>query len=252
MHHSAPLHLRELAGKMSNNFFKFKQFTIYQELCAMKVTTDACILGAISKIPTHCHSIADIGAGTGLLALMLAQRVPDANIDCIEIENNASLQAQKNISASPWANRISLFNTDINDYKGNELYDFIITNPPFFNNSLLSPKENKNLARHTTQLSYDSLLNNIDRLLKHEGTFAILLPYHEYQIWKQLCISKNWNLIQEIHIKHMPESASKRVVATFSKLKNVQEEINDFIIYHSNGVYSHEFTNLLQPFYLSL
>ena len=139
------------------SYFKFKQFTVWHDKCAMKVGTDGVLIGAWVNL-NNAKRVLDVGAGTGLIALMTAQRC-DAEIVGIEIDENASIQAKENVSSSPWANRIAIENIDYNDYTSNELFDVIISNPPFFENSLKSNQANRNTARHDISLSFAQLIS---------------------------------------------------------------------------------------------
>ena len=162
---------------MANTWFKFKQFTIQQDKSAMKVGTDGVLLGAWTDTE-GTKNILDIGTGTGLLALMLAQR-SSAIIDGVEIDISASAQALDNIKKSPWFDRIRIFNLSfqefINTSKGD--YDLIVSNPPYFIRSLKTPSSSRNLARHDDKLSKNDLLGGVSKLLAPEGTFAVILPF---------------------------------------------------------------------------
>lgn len=157
---------------MANNFFKFKQFTIFQDQCAMKVGTDGTLLGAWSRGGKH---ILDIGAGTGLLALMMAQRFPDAQVLGVEIDAQAASQAQENIVASPFSNRIAITCRDFRQGIDGE-FDAIVSNPPFFDISLESPDAQRTAARHTSSLSYRELMTGAFSLLSAEGHFSVVIP----------------------------------------------------------------------------
>ncbi len=237
---------------MSNQYFQFKQFRIEQERCAMKVTTDACIQGAWTPVLPHVKRVLDIGAGTGLLALMLAQRNPDIIIDAIELDSDAAGQARENIAASAWKDRIQVLEGNVCNYPFTEKYDLIISNPPFFNNSLQSDKANKNMARHTNTLSYKDLIQVVNDNLQDDGYVSILLPYPEYFIWKDLLQEGGWNEIDKLAIRHRHEAAVKRIVSLFSKQEIAAVKEHILIIQDSDGNYTPEFTDLLSPYYLDL
>ncbi len=149
----------------------------------MKVCTDACLFGALvaDQVKTKASTnILDIGTGTGLLSLMLAQRVP-ALIDAVEIDEAAYQQAKENFEQSPWKERLSIFNTDILKFDAGKKYDCIISNPPFFENDLKSSDKNKNAAKHDTTLTLEQLLQTVQKLLNEDGSFAVLLPYHRIE-----------------------------------------------------------------------
>ena len=165
---------------MANSYFQFKQFTIQQDKCAMKVCTDACVFGAFVAeylASQKINNCLDIGTGTGLLSLMLAQK-NDMGMDTVEINTEAYLQAKENIENSIYKNKISIHNQNILEFDNNKKYDFIITNPPFYEGDLMSSQQNKNQAKHNESLTLPKLLQSIIRLLKDNGEFAVLLPYH--------------------------------------------------------------------------
>lgn len=159
--------------------FAFKQFTIDNGECAMKVGTDGTLLGAWAK---GGQTILDIGTGTGLIALMMAQRYADAQIKAIDISKECCLQAQRNIDTSPFGDRISVEHTSIESYAetADMRFDSIVSNPPFFVNALVSPSESRRLARHSDSMPYDKLFAAVDRLLTSEGTFSAIIPSESF------------------------------------------------------------------------
>jgi tRNA1Val (adenine37-N6)-methyltransferase len=236
---------------MSNSYFQFKQFTILQDRCAMKVTTDACILGAAVNVAVHEHRVLDIGAGSGLLSLMVAQRFPKVIIDAVELDAAAADQAAENVAASSWAKRINVMQGDIRTCSFAHRFDLIVTNPPFFNNSLLGPSSGKNMARHTTSLSYNDLVLAMQTHLSGEGRAAILLPADEYTHWCEVASAQGWYETSVMHVCHNAESAAKRVIGVFCRNSTAVQKSN-LIIKDSAGIYTPEFTQLLAPYYLAL
>ena len=163
---------------MPNAYFRFKQFTIHQDGSVMKVCTDSCVLGAWSAMHAgECQRILDIGTGTALLSLMLAQK-SSAPIDAIEWDPEACAQARENIRDSPWPTQIQIIQADARTYRSPLSYDFIISNPPFFESDLWSPDDKKNLAKHGASLTLEALLGVIKTNLRPKGVFTILLPFH--------------------------------------------------------------------------
>lgn len=152
--------------------FQFKQFTIEQELCAMKVGTDGVLLGAWAKGGPR---ILDIGTGTGIIALMMAQRYPEAQVTAIDIDEEAVRQAEQNVSQSPFLGRISVLQQAVQEHLGE--YESIVSNPPFFIDSLQAPDEQRNMARHTATLSYAELMKAAYRLLADNGEFSVVIPF---------------------------------------------------------------------------
>ena len=152
--------------------FRFKQFEVHQDLCAMKVGTDGVLLGAWARGGLR---ILDAGTGTGVIALMLAQRYPDAEVTAIDIDEGAVRQAAANVSQSPFASRIHVIRESLQQHQG--VYDAIVSNPPFFIDSLQAPDAQRNMARHTATLSYADLMQSAWRLLKDEGELSVVVPF---------------------------------------------------------------------------
>lgn len=165
---------------MPNNHFRFKQFTVWHDKCAMKVGTDGVLLGAwVAVADTQTQSqpfVLDIGTGTGLIALMIAQRSPDARIDAIDIDENACIQATENIEKSPFKNRINVIHQSFTDYSVEKKYDLIVSNPPYFTNSLKSPDDKRSMARHNDSLPLKQLIKQAIPLLSENGRIALILP----------------------------------------------------------------------------
>lgn len=223
-----------------------------QEHCAMKVTTDACIQGAWTPTAADTKRILDIGTGTGLLALMLAQKQPGAIIDAVELDKDAALQATENAAASLWAGRINIIEGDITTYTPKHKYSLIISNPPFFINSLLGVNANKNAARHTLSLGYQDLFAAIDRNLAENGIASILLPEPESQIWEALIERNGWHIASVLSVKHRENAVVKRKVMCISRNATGTTDHETLIIQNEDGSYTKDFTKLLAPYYLQL
>jgi len=234
---------------MSNGYFRFKQFTIHQDRCAMKVSTDACILGAWVDPDGACKRILDIGTGTGLLALMLAQKT-GAVIDAVELDSDAAEQANENVDESPWKDRVNIIQSDVVGYNFQHKYDMIITNPPFFNNSLLGPAEDRNRARHTTTLNYQQLLDVIKDNIADDGEAAILLPVAEFSVWEELLAAHNWQVVKQLNIHPRTGQAANRVVAVCIPGLGKQVEVHELYIRSAGNEYTDEFSALMHPYYL--
>lgn len=235
---------------MSNSYFRFKQFTIHQDRCAMKISTDACIAGAWTDIPQPAKRVLDIGAGTGLLALMLAQKNSHVNIDAIELDAEAAVQAKENIMSSPWAGRVHVIRADAAVYPYSHTYDFIIANPPFFNNSLLGDTEQRNLARHTLSLSYQSLFDIINNCLGAVGMASVLLPSAEHKHWEKLLQDNNWSIVKKLLIHPTEGKAANRVVSICSRNNGLPYTEEHLCIRNQRGDYSDAFKQLMFPYYL--
>ena len=243
---------------MANNYFQFKQFTVFQDKCAMKVCTDACLFGAIvanrqqsfhhSRDAVHCL---DIGTGTGLLSLMYAQKDPFAIIDAVEIDGQAAGQAKENFAASPWAGRLNIFNTDILVLHSPEKYDLIFSNPPFFEDDLRSPDEFKNSAKHDTTLDLKQLLHVVGTYLTNEGSFAALLPYHRVEYFTSEAYKTGLHPVEHIMVKQTAKHDPFRGILFFSKRKK-ELQSREIIIKDAEGKYTTGFTAALKDYYLHL
>lgn len=236
---------------MSNNYFQFKQFTIHQQHCAMKVCTDACLFGAyMAKEVQDSKTILDIGSGTGLLSLLLAQQ-SNAQIDTVEIDTAAFEQTKENIAQSPWGERIHIFNTDINNFDPQKKYDYIISNPPFFEADLKSGDAKKNAAKHDSSLTLADLLHNISRLLSENGFFAVLIPFHRTDYFVTTAAAMHFHLAKKISVKQTPAHQHFRSILIFSQ-KPAAAEAQSITIKNEANTYSDLFSELLREYYLYL
>lgn len=216
----------------------------------MKVSTDACIQGAWTPIFPEVKNVLDVGTGTGLLGLMLAQRNEQLLIDAIEIDEGAFLQAARNFEASLWEKRLQIFQGDARSFELQRKYDLIICNPPFFINSILGTKQSRNYARHQLSLNFDELFLIIERNLIDNGYASVMLPINEYQLWKELLFSKKWCVFKELKIVPAKNKIENRIVSLCCRIsKNIVEE-ETLYIRDENNQYSIEYSKLLSPFYL--
>jgi len=236
---------------MPNSYFQFKQFTIQQDQCAMKVCTDACILGAwfAEKIPSH-STVLDIGSGTGLLMLMLAQK-NKSEIDGIELDFPAFKQLKENISNSKWKDNMRVFPGDVRSFSFPIKYDFIIANPPFFEGDLLSPSLGKNMAMHSKSLTLDDLIRVIDVNLSASGYFGVLLPSHRADRFVQLALDNNFYVHEKLLIRQTPNHSHFRNIIHFSRNKNNFMPTAELTIQNETGDYTPEFVELLRDYYLN-
>lgn len=240
---------------MPNSYFQFKQFTIQQDKCAMKVCTDACLFGAwvaekISK-DNNIKQVLDIGTGTGLLSLMLAQNM-NASIDAVELNKDAADQAEENFSKSLWGNQLSIFNCNIAEHTTAYKYDFIISNPPFFENDLKSADEERNAAMHSSTLTLQNLLLQVKSLLNHNGKVAVLIPYKRCNYFEQLLIENDFFIHQQLNVKQSVNHDFFRSQYIFSLQPGTALERNELMIHDSNKQYTTAFTDLLKDYYLKL
>jgi tRNA1Val (adenine37-N6)-methyltransferase len=228
--------------------FQFKQFKILQDKTAMKVSTDACILGAYTDV-SKCERILDIGTGTGLLALMVAQRNQEAVIDAVEIDEGAYNQAVENVSESVFSERVNVFHTTIQQFQTANLYDLIISNPPFYQNHLQSEKSQKNLAHHTISLSFEDLIVSVNKFLKPNGTFVVLLPVHETTCLVEIAAQFQIFPQKQLQIRHRQNSKILRIITTFGYSEKIKI-IEELIIKNLDETYTEDFIELLKDFYL--
>ena len=234
---------------MPKNSFTFKQFTINQDRCAMKVCTDACILGASTDVE-NVNNILDIGTGTGLLSLMLAQRT-NGQIDAVEVDEDAYQQAVMNVKESRFSEKINVYYQRIQYFTSTETYDLIISNPPFYQQSLKSADAKANKALHAVELSFDDLIDSVFRLLSINGKFVVLLPPFEIEKLIKIAQKKGLYLSKKMSIRHDESKPIFRVIATFltQKIHNLEEKT--LIIHKEDGkTYSNEFRDLLKDYYL--
>lgn len=220
----------------------------------MKICTDACIFGAymarsIREAAMGPGQILDIGTGTGLLSLMLAQDC-DAMIDAVEIDALASEQAGANFNASKWKDRLRVYHADINVFSPDKKYDLIISNPPFYAASLQSPIAARNTAKHEVSLTQAGLLAAIDRLLRDEGYFAVLLPYTLCESFEKAATGYGYQLNKKLGIRHSAGHSYFRGILLFSK-KIVVTETSELLIRDGSGGYAPAFSALMSDYYLN-
>lgn len=243
---------------MANPYFRFKQFTVYHDRCAMKVTTDACLYGAwaaeiISKDRWAIGNgqLLDIGTGTGLLSLMVAQK-NNSTIDAVEIDAGAAGQAVENVKSSPWQNAIHIIQKDVMQWQPETKYDVIFSNPPFYENEIRSEKEEKNRAHHGDGLRLEDLLYFIKQHLTENGAFFLLLPAKrktevEWLLKKHALHVENVVMVQQT-LRHKPFRLMLQ--GRIRKVAKVSENL--ISIKDNEDAYTPEFIKLLQPYYLYL
>lgn len=237
---------------MANSFFKFKQFTVRQDKCAMKVCTDACLFGAITA-QTKAANALDIGAGTGLLSLMFAQKNSLAKIDAVEINSDAFAQAKENFAATDFAKNIQAHHQSIQDFSAdkNEQYELIFSNPPFFENDLKSPDSMRNSALHSSELTLQELVGIAEKLLLKNGIFAVLLPYSRTDYFIHSAEAENLFLQKKYLIKQTPKHDFFRSILFFAKMP-ANRASAEIIIKGNDDNYTPEFRELLKDYYLFL
>lgn len=232
--------------------FRFKQFSVAHDRCAMKVGTDGVLLGVWADIAAAQHLL-DIGTGTGLIALMLAQRsAQTVQIDAIDIAADAAEQARQNIARSPWANRINIAHCALQHYTPTTRYDHIVSNPPFFRAALLSAQATRNTARHDTDLSFETLLHHAARLLLPQGRLSVILPHECRQLFAQLAAIEQLYICRQTDIAAYPHKKPKRVLLELrSSTQSTKYDHDILYIYQHKGTkeYSTNYHQLTNEFY---
>lgn len=236
---------------MSNPYFQFKQFTVWHDKCAMKVGTDGVLLGAWTSVQ-GAHRILDVGTGTGLVALMLAQRSP-ANIKIVALEIDAAAvkQAEENVARSLWKERIEVMPADFKQYQSSDKFDVIVSNPPYFVDSLECPDRQRSAARHNDALTYEELLEGVAGLLAEDGAFTIVIPMDVADKVKRIAFAKKLYAVRQLNVITKPGGIPKRVLITFtfSTQECVVEELLTEFARHQ---YSEEYIALTRDYYLNM
>ena len=235
---------------MANDYFQFKQFTIHQQRCAMKVGTDGTLLGAWAQVPKNSARILDIGTGTGLIALMMAQRFPDATVLGIDIDCEAVSQAKENVAASPFASRMEILLQNVLDFECKEFFDAIVSNPPYFVDALKCPDQHRTIARHTISLTYEDLMKSAYRLLKPDGKFSLVIPSESRSILETEASMAGFFLSRVCQIRTTPRKHPKRQLIEFQKHSVVELYIEDGIIEEYPNKRSTWYQQLTQDFYI--
>jgi tRNA1Val (adenine37-N6)-methyltransferase len=230
--------------------FQCKKFYVAHDHCAMKVGTDGLLLGAFAPLPPPHSDILDIGAGSGLISLMLAQRTAGANlIDAIELDPAAAEQATANVANSPWPDAVRLIKGDILTYSSSKRYRLIVSNPPFFQQSLLPIDKKRSQARHTDSLPLAALLRKAGDLLHEQGVFSVILPLPQAEYMLQLAMTEGWYLAQCCEVRSKAEKPVQRLLFSLSLTAEITRH-STLIIHQADGDYSADYKALLRDFYL--
>lgn len=237
---------------MANNFFSFRQFTVYQDKCGMKVGTDGTLLGAWA---TGGRRILDIGTGTGLIALMMSQRFPEAKVTAIDIDSDASAQACENVASSPFVHRVEVANISLQDLEKTALsrnleFDSIICNPPFFNNSLGCPDTKRHQARHADTLPFPTLFRCVRRLLSADGVFSAVIPSDCMQAFDSAARIEGLSTKRKCLVKTVPWKAAKRILVEYT-LAKAEPLLEEHCLEDGTGQRSEWYKNLTREFYLN-
>ncbi len=233
--------------------FQFKQFTIHQDKCAMKVGTDGVLLGAWTPLDHYSKSILDIGAGTGIISLMLAQRSDASSIDALEIDEDAYEQCVDNFENSSWNDRLFCYHASLEEFTEEieDHYDLIVSNPPFYAADYKSDDVQRDLARFSDALPFDHLLECVSKLLSEDGLFSVIIPFKEQEAFIEL--AKNFDLFPKsiLQVKGTPISEIKRSLIAFS-CNTCDVKTNELIIETSRHQYTKDYINLTKDFYLKM
>lgn len=235
---------------MANDYFKFKHFIVHQQRCAMKVGTDGTLLGAWANAPENTCRILDIGTGTGLIALMMAQRFPKANVLGIDIDPEAAAQATENVLNSPFSERIVVRHTDITQFEDSDGFDAIVCNPPYFENALTCPDVQRTTARHMVNLSYNVLINSVCELLKSDGFFSVVIPSDCRQELESCARLKGLFPSRICKVKTTPKKEPKRQLIEFRKLAVNKVNMSEEILETSPNIRSVWYQQLTNDFYI--
>lgn len=235
---------------MSNDHFRFREFTVHQHRCAMKVGTDGTLLGAWAVAPFGPCRILDIGTGTGLIALMMAQRFPKARLVGIDIDPDAVTQARENVMESPFSERITIRQTDAATFQDADGFDAIVCNPPYFADSLTCPDAHRTTARHAVSLSFEALCSSAFRLLKSDGIFSVVVPADRRSRLEASACLAGFFLSRVCLVRTIPLKPPKRQLIEFRKQTVSQLDISEGVIEISTGVRSPWYQQLTQTFYI--
>ena len=234
--------------------FTFKQFAIEQDRCAMKIGTDGVLLGAWAPIDNHPFSILDIGTGTGIIALMLAQRSAAQQIDALEIDEAAYEQATDNFENSPWNDRLFCFHAGLDEFieEPEEEYDLIVSNPPFYSEDYKTENESRDLARFQDAMPFEQLLEAAVLLLSEHGIFAVIIPFKEEENFIALANEFELYPLKITRVKGTPTTEIKRSLLAFSRNETTDLPIDELVIETARHVYTQEYIGLTKDFYLKM
>ena len=234
--------------------FQFKQFSIEQDRCAMKIGTDGVLLGAWTPIENNPYNILDIGTGTGIIALMLAQRSATQQIDALEIDEEAYEQATDNFENSPWNDRLFCFHAGLDEFveEPEEEYDLIISNPPFYSEDYKSNDDKRDLARFQDAMPFEELIEAADLLLSENGIFSVIIPFKEEENFIATAKENELYPIKITRVKGTPSTGTKRSLLAFCRNKNTITIEDELIIEIERHSYTPQYKELTKDFYLKI
>jgi tRNA1Val (adenine37-N6)-methyltransferase len=234
--------------------FSFKKFSVEQDKCAMKIGTDSVLLGAWCPVDNNPFSILDIGAGTGILSLMLAQRTNADQIDAIEIDEEAYEQCVDNFESSPWSDRLFCFHAGLDEFvdEPETEYDIIISNPPFYSEDFKTENEQRDLARFQDAMPFEELVEAADLLLSENGIFAVIIPFKEEENFIDLCASHELYPTKATRVKGSHKTPIVRSLLAFKRYELPVLEADELVIEINRHEYTDEYINLSKDFYLKM
>lgn len=234
--------------------FQFKQFSVEQDRTAMKIGTDGVLLGAWTPIENNPFSILDIGTGTGIIALMLAQRSSAEQIDALEIDEEAYEQATNNFENSPWNDRLFCFHAGLDEFveEPEDEYDLIVSNPPFYSEDYKSSNDKRDLARFQDAMPFEDLIEAAALLLSENGIFSVIIPFKEEENFIDLCAEVELFPTKVTHVKGTPTSEIKRSLLAFGRNKISNFPVDELIIETARHIYTSEYIALTKDFYLRM
>jgi tRNA1Val (adenine37-N6)-methyltransferase len=234
--------------------FSFKQFTVQQDKCAMKIGTDGVLLGAWCPIDNNPFSVLDIGAGTGILSLMLAQRSNAEQIDSLEIDEEAYEQCVENFENSPWSDRLFCFHAGLDEFvdEPEDEYDIIISNPPFYSENYKSENSQRDLARFQDALPFEDLIEAADLLLSENGIFAVIIPYKEEERFIDLCAEVELFPVKVTRVKGSHTTPIVRSLLAFKRYELSVLTADELVIEINRHEYTDDYINLTKDFYLKM
>lgn len=236
------------------SIFKFKQFSVNQDQTAMKIGTDGVLLGAWTPIENNPKSVLDIGTGTGIIALMLAQRSDAEQIDALEIDESAYEQAVENFENSPWGDRLFCFHAGLDEFIDDpeDEYDLIVSNPPFFSEEYRSENEQRDLARFQGAMPFEELVEAAVLLLSENGIFSVIIPFNEEDRFIELCAEAELFPIKVTRVKGTPNSKIIRSLLAFKRYELSVLTADELVIEISRHEYTPEYISLTKDFYLKM
>ena len=236
------------------SIFQFKQFAVNQDQCAMKIGTDGVLLGAWVPIDNCPNRILDIGTGTGIIALMLAQRCDAQQIDALEIDENAYEQAVDNFESSPWSDRLFCFHAGLDEFveEPEDEYDLIVSNPPFYTEDYFSNNEQRDLARFADAMPFEDLIEAADLLLSENGIFSVIIPFKEEASFIALAEKYELYPIKITRVKGTPTTEIKRSLLAFKRFELPVLLANELIIETARHQFTPEYMELTKDFYLKM